>query len=226
MRLIRFNILPPMFSTTAPPLQRLLVFARLPELGKVKTRLASTLGEQRALAIYAAMIREVLQSIGESTPDTEIEILWAPTSTANGDALRHAFGDRALAMQTGATLGDRLAMAFSERFFFLRTQKIVAIGVDDPRLPRAIIDHAFALLDSCEWVVGPATDGGYYLIGCRAAAFDSSIFDGDIEWGSEKVLATTLEKIRRSGSSVAMLPERSDIDTAEDFERYSRAVAP
>ena len=215
-----------MFSTTAPPPQRLLVFARLPELGKVKTRLASTLGEPRTLVIYETMIRELLQSIGESTPDTAIEVLWAPTSTANGKALRHAFGDRALAMQTGATLGDRLAMAFSERFFFLRTQKIVAIGVDDPRLPRAIIDHAFALLDSCEWVVGPATDGGYYLIGCRAAAFDSSIFDNDIEWGSEKVTATTLKKIGQSGNSVAMLPERSDIDTAEDLERYSLAVAP
>ena len=215
-----------MFSTTAPPPQRLLVFARLPELGKVKTRLASTLGEPRTLVIYETMIRELLQSIGESTPDTAIEILWAPTSTANGKALRHAFGDRALAMQTGATLGDRLAMAFSERFFFLRTQKIVAIGVDDPHLPRAIIDHAFALLDSCEWVVGPAKDGGYYLIGCRAAAFDSSIFDDDIEWGSEKVLTMTLEKIRESGHSVAMLPERFDIDTAEDLERYSLAVAP
>lgn len=209
-----------MFSTTAPPPQRLLVLARLPELGKVKTRLAATLGNERTLAVYEAMLRELLVSIGQSTPETEIEILWAPTPSANGEALRHAFGERALAMQTGATLGDRLAMAFSERFFFHRTQKIVAIGVDDPHLPRAIIDHAFALLDSCEWVIGPATDGGYYLIGCRAAAFDSSIFADDIEWGSDKVLTATLAKIQTSGSTVAMLPQRSDIDTADDLERY------
>ena len=209
-----------MFTTIAPPPQRLLVFARLPELGKVKTRLAATLGNERTLAVYQTMLDELLSSIGESTPETEIEILWAPTPSANGAALRHAFGDRTIAMQTGATLGDRLAMAFSERFFFHRTQKIVAIGVDDPHLPRAIIDHAFALLDSCEWVIGPATDGGYYLIGCRAAAFDSSIFADDIEWGSDRVLAATLDKIQTSGSSVAMLPQRSDIDTAEDLERY------
>jgi len=127
----RFNILRPMFSTTAPPPQRLLVFARLPELGKVKTRLAATLGNERTLVVYETMLHELLASIGESTPETEIEILWAPTPSANGEALRHAFGDRTIAMQTGATLGDRLAMAFSERFFFHRTQKIVAIGVDD-----------------------------------------------------------------------------------------------
>jgi len=210
-----------MFDTTAPPPQRLLVFARLPELGKVKTRLASSLGDERALAVYEAMLRDLLQSIGASTTETEIEIVWAPTAAATGEKLRRAFGERNLAMQTGTTLGDRLAMAFSERFFFQATQKIIAIGVDDPRLSRETIDHAFALLDSCEWVLGPATDGGYYLIGCRAGAFDPSVF-ADIEWGSEKVLAATLQKIRDLGTTVAILPMRSDIDTAEDLERYER----
>ena len=68
-------------------------------------------------------------------------------------------------------------------------------------------------------MIGPATDGGYYLIGCRAAAFDSSVFAG-IEWGTENVFATTVDKIRDVGGCVATLPERSDIDTAEDLERY------
>ncbi len=199
------------------------MFARLPELGKVKTRLAATVGDERTLEVYEEMLAELLRSIGASTADTEIEILWAPTPIANGERLRQAFGDRPLAMQTGATLGDRLAMAFSERFFFQATRKIVAIGVDDPRLPRELIDHAFGLLDSCEWVVGPASDGGYYLIGCRAPAFDASIFR-DIEWGSERVFAQTIRKIRDWGVCVAMLPQRSDIDTAEDLERYQKAL--
>lgn len=214
-----------MFATTPAPTQRLLVFARLPELGKVKTRLAATHGNERALSVYEAMLRDLLASIGESTAETEIEAVWAPTIAANGETLRRAFGDRAMAMQTGATLGDRLAMAFSERFFFHLTQKIIAIGVDDPLLTREIIDHAFALLESCDWVVGPATDGGYYLIGCRAGAFDSSIFH-DIEWGSHEVFDTTLRKIREWGSTVAVLPARSDIDTAEDLEQSAwRPVA-
>ncbi|HET7704530.1 MAG TPA: TIGR04282 family arsenosugar biosynthesis glycosyltransferase [Thermoanaerobaculia bacterium] len=205
-----------MHPSVPPAPQRLLIFARLPELGAVKTRLAETTGAERALTIYRAMLRDLLASIGTSTTETEVEILWAPTPVANGASLRDAFGTHTLAMQTGATLGDRLAMAFSERFFFHRTEKIIAIGVDDPLLSREIVDHAFAILDSCDWVVGPATDGGYYLIGCRAAAFDTSIFS-EIDWGTNTVFAATMAKIAAWGSTVATLPARVDIDTEEDL---------
>lgn len=208
-----------MFPTIPPPAQRLLVFARLPERGHVKTRLAESIGEDAALAAYETMLHDLLASIGRPSSDVEIEILWAPTESANGDSLSNAFGDLPTAMQTGATLGDRLSMAFSERFFFHATQKIVAIGVDDPSLPRTLIDHAFALLDSCEWVLGPAEDGGYYLIGCRALAFDPELFL-DIEWGTPTVLATTMKKIAALERTVALLPERYDIDVVEDLKRY------
>jgi len=209
-----------LFATVPPPSQRLLVFARLPEAGRAKTRLAADIGEERALAIYEAMLRDLLASIGESDRDTEIEFLWPPTPGANGAALRRAFGHHATAMQTGADLSDRLAMAFSERFFFHRTDKIIAIGADDPKLPRALIDHAFALLDSCEYVVGPASDGGYYLIGCRALSFDVEIFHG-IEWGTASVFGATMKKIAALERTVAVLPERYDIDVAEDLKRFA-----
>lgn len=212
-----------MFETIPPPPSRLLVFARVPELGRVKTRLAAALGDERALRVYEAMLQDLLRSVGDPSGDLEIEVLWAPTTIASGEVLRGAFGDRPLAMQTGATLGDRMGMAFSERFFFHRTQKIVAIGVDDPSLPRELIDHAFSLLDSCDWVVGPARDGGYYLVGCRAAAFDNEVFSG-IEWGSDSVLAATLKKIDEWKGSVALLPLRSDIDDAEDLQRYAETA--
>ncbi|HEY8849204.1 MAG TPA: TIGR04282 family arsenosugar biosynthesis glycosyltransferase [Thermoanaerobaculia bacterium] len=209
-----------MFPTTPPPTQRLLVFARLPELGKVKTRLASSIGAEKALAVYEAMLRDLLASIGPSTADTDVEIVWAPSESANGNALQRAFPGYSLAMQTGTTLGDRLTMAFSERFFFQRTEKIIAIGVDDPRLTRGSIDHAFGLLDSCEWVIGPASDGGYYLIGCRAASFDSSIFAG-IDWGTDSVLQTTINKIEESDRTLAVLPTHSDIDVVDDLRRFA-----
>jgi len=125
-------------------------------------------------------------------------------------------------MQTGRTLGDRLSMAFSERFFFHRTQKIIAIGVDDPRLSRAAIVQAFALLESCEWVVGPAADGGYYLIGCRAKTFNTAIFS-EIEWGTDRVLQQTIDRIRQRANTVAVLPLRSDVDVVEDLNRYASA---
>jgi rSAM/selenodomain-associated transferase 1 len=208
------------FATIPPPPRRLLVFARVPELGAVKTRLAASIGDERALAVYEAMLRDALASIGRSTEDTEVEILWAPTPAANGPALARAFDGYALAMQTGATLGDRMSMAFSERFFFHRTQTIVAVGVDEPRLKRATIDHAFSLLDSVEWVVGPARDGGYYLIGCRAQAFDVTVF-ADMPWGTPEVLPLTIARIHERQQSVALLPLRDDIDVAADLEKYA-----
>ncbi len=207
-----------MFATTPPPALRLLVFARVPEEGRVKTRLAASIGSARALALYEAMVHDTLRSIGNPAPDLEIEILWAPEPGVKGEALLRAFGDRPLAMQTGSTLGDRLAMAFSERFFFSRTKKIIAIGIDDPFLTRETIDHAFSLLDSCEWVAGPATDGGYYLLGCRAASFKTEVFQG-IAWGTDSVMSATLQKIREWSASVAVLPRRSDIDVAADLAR-------
>lgn len=186
----------------------------------MKTRLAAELGDERALAVYEAMLRDLIASIGESTPDLEIEFLWPPTPNVNGATLRRAFAHHTVAMQTGADLSDRLAMAFSERFFFHRTEKIIAIGADDPKLPRELIDHAFALLDSCEWVIGPAADGGYYLIGCRALSFDVEVFQG-IDWGSSSVFETTMKKIAANNQTVAVLPERYDIDVAEDLKRYA-----
>jgi rSAM/selenodomain-associated transferase 1 len=208
------------FPTIPPPPQRLLVFARLPERGKVKTRLAADLGEERALAVYEAMLGDLRESVGLSDGHTEIEFLWPPTASANGESLARAFSPHSVAMQTGVDLTDRLSMAFSERFFFHRTQKIIAIGVDDPTLPRTLIDHAFELLGSCEYVLGPATDGGYYLIGCRALSFEPAIFQ-NIEWGTSTVRTTTMERIASTGRTVAVLPERYDIDTAADLQRYA-----
>jgi uncharacterized protein len=209
-----------MFPTVPPPQQRLLVFARLPEPGRVKTRLAAEIGTERALAVYESMLRDLIASVGPSTPETEIEFLWPPSPDVNGAALRRAFAQHAVAMQTGETLGDRLSMAFSERFFFHRTEKIVAIGVDDPLLPRELIDHAFALLDSCEYVLGPAEDGGYYLVGCRSMSFEPSVFQ-DIDWGTPRVLQTTIGRIAATGRTMALLPQRFDIDTASDLERFA-----
>jgi rSAM/selenodomain-associated transferase 1 len=210
-------------QTIPPPPQRLLVFARLPELGRVKTRLARDIGDERALAIYEAMLQELLGSIGPSNSDREIEVMWAPSDEADGELLARVFPGRSVAMQTGEELGDRLAMAFSERFFFHRTKMIVAIGVDDPRLSRELIDHAFGLLESCEWVLGPADDGGYYLIGCRAPTFDVEIFRG-IEWGTSSVFETTMSRIREWNQTVALLPVRYDLDVAADLRRYAADV--
>lgn len=176
------------FATVPPPSQRLLVFARLPEPGNDHVH------------------HQLLANIATSTPDLEIEVMWPPTEGANGERLRRAFGAHATAMQTGEGLGDRLAMAFSERFFFHRTEQIVVIDADHAQLTRELIDHAFALLESVEYILGPA-NGSYSLFGCRALSFDPSVFE-DIDWNTPAVLRQTLDRIANLKRTVAVLPEQ------------------
>ena len=210
-----------MFKTrTDRAAQRLLVFARVPEQGLVKTRLAATLGAERTLKIYEAMLADLLRSIGDGTDRTEVEVMWTGSSAVGGEQLRRAFGDLPLAMQSGVSLGDRLCIAFTERILFHRAEKIIAIGTDDPLLPRQLVEVAFELLDSCDWVLGPATDGGYYLIGCRAEAFDPEVFQ-DIDWGTDRVFTETEAKIRRDGYCLALLPARGDIDLEDDLRAFA-----
>lgn len=213
------------FATRPPPRNRLLIFARVPEQGRVKSRLARELGEARTLELYEAMVSDLLASIGSASFDLEIEVLWTGSEEVSGSLLERHFGDRPLARQAGETLGDRLAVSFGERIFFHRAEKVIAIGTDDPSLTREAVERAFLLLDSCDWVIGPAEDGGYYLIGCRAASYDSSIFR-DIEWGTSEVLETTISRIRETGSSMALLPHRRDIDIVEDLRMYSAGMNP
>jgi len=213
------------FPTRRPPRIRLLVFARVPELGLVKTRLASQLGPERTLEVYTAMLGDLLASVGSSDAKIEVEVLWTGSPAVTGDSLRSAFGEVSLARQAGAGLGERLGIAFAERLFFHRTEKVVAIGVDDLLLDREQIALAVRLLDSCEWTIGPATDGGYYLIGCRAESFRAEVFDG-IEWGTETVFETTAEKIRSFGATLALLPVHSDIDLEDDLRAFHQQIPP
>ncbi|MEO8215798.1 MAG: TIGR04282 family arsenosugar biosynthesis glycosyltransferase [Acidobacteriota bacterium] len=207
------------FSTALPSRNRLLVFARVPERGLVKTRLADVLGAEKTLTIYEAMVADLLQSVGTSDESLKIEILWTGSEAVRGRTLRQYFAEYSLAQQTGETLGVRLAMAFAERIFFHRTEKVLAIGTDDPGLPRDLINTALNILESCEWVLGPAHDGGYYLIGCRASAFDPDVFE-NIPWGTETVFDETVRRIRGIGATLAVLPRRTDIDRLEDLQEY------
>lgn len=214
-----------MFPLTTRPRQKLLVFARFPELGRVKTRLAAELGHNKTLDAYRAMLADLLDAVGDSDDATEVEIMWTASPDVTGDELRSSFGNRALAMQAGSTLGDRLSIAFSERIFFHEATKVIAIGTDEPSLDRALIDHAFALLDSCDWAIGPATDGGYYLLGCRAASFFPEVFR-DIHWGTSAVFAETSERIHATKQSMVTLPPRRDIDHADDLRKYGAVAGP
>lgn len=198
--------------------RRLLVFARAPEHGKVKTRLAKDIGEDGAFSVYLAMIGELMERL-RGIDEIDVEVLWSGSRSLPGQQILDTFGSHRLARQIGKDLGERMTTAFSERALLQRTGQILAIGTDLPDLERGDLDSAFALLESCDWVVGPASDGGYYLIGCRSASFDARVFEG-IHWGESSVLEATVERIRELGESLAVLPERRDIDQVEDLFDY------
>ncbi|HVT03902.1 MAG TPA: TIGR04282 family arsenosugar biosynthesis glycosyltransferase [Thermoanaerobaculia bacterium] len=207
------------FKTTRRPRQRLLVFARVPEYGRVKTRIAAELDHERALELYSAMLEDLLASVGHSSETIDVEILWTGSENIDGAEVLRIFGDRPLAMQAGRDLGDRLTIAFAERILFHKADKVIAIGTDDPTLSRELIETAFELLTSCDWVIGPAIDGGYYLIGCRGDTFHPSVFE-EIDWGSETVLESTTSHIRKRAATLARLPERNDLDLVTDLRSY------
>jgi hypothetical protein len=208
------------FPITSRPSRKLIIFARVPQPGRVKTRLASEIGRERATGIYRAMIDDVLETFPDDDPEIDVEIAWSASGSVDGTELRAVFGERRLAMQTGRDLGERLVVAFSERIVFHETEKVIAIGVDEPALDRDCVLRAFHLLDGCDWVVGPSRDAGYYLIGCRAGSFHPSVFE-KIEWGTPRVFSGTEESIRALGASVAILPERVDLDVAGDLRRFA-----
>jgi uncharacterized protein len=212
------------FLTRPAPENRLMIFARVPEQGRVKSRLAREIGEERALVLYGAMVADLLDSIGPTADDMEVEVLWTGSPEVDGSLLRQWFHDFPLSQQVGETLGVRLAVAFTERIAFYRARKLIAIGTDDPTLSRETIRCAFRLLDSCEWVIGPASDGGYYLIGCRAEDFTVEVFDG-IAWGTDGVYEATTARIRALGETLAVLPQRNDIDVADDLRSYPAEAA-
>jgi len=123
-------------------------------------------------------------------------------------------------VQEGSGLGERLRTAFGEAFEQGAT-RVIAIGTDAPDLNSEKIQTAFLELESQEMVVGPACDGGYYLIGMKRPIFD--IFDG-IDWSTQQVLRQTLEKLESENLPYSLLEPLHDIDTAQDLDNYPQLL--
>jgi len=189
----------------------LLIFIKNPVLGRVKTRLARTVGDAEALRIYHILLEKTrLAALGASTQ----RWLFYSDKAASGDGWDDAVFQKFT--QQGDDLGARMADAF-QRAFAEGADRVLIIGSDCPELDSAILNDAFSLLDHHDFVLGPTPDGGYYLLGMRA--FEPSVF-ADIAWSTETVRAATLEKIRTLGKSCALLPELSDVDTEADWRKF------
>jgi len=187
-----------------------LVFQKNAILGKVKTRLASGMGELRALEIYGHLIQLTYSAL-EDVP--------VPVWTYFSDYIQeptHPSVEKSF-VQEGQDLRERMANAFASSFES-GMDKVVLIGTDCPTLQSQHLLQAFEALTNSDLVVGPATDGGYYLIGMKGRA--AYLFEG-ITWSTSQVLSQTLNVASQHGLTTTLLHKLDDIDTQEDWQRYS-----
>jgi len=190
-----------------------LVFQKNEALGKVKTRLAAGVGEEQALDIY----RQLLDKTYLTLKDISVSITTYFSEFIPDNPIHSAENKL---VQVGQDLGERMKNAFAENFES-GMEKVLLIGTDCPSLEGKHIIQAIEALDQSDLVLGPARDGGYYLIGMsRRADF---LFEG-ITWSSEWVLSQTLALAAEQGLQTSLLPILEDIDTLEDWEHYCSQI--
>lgn len=196
----------------------ILFYLKFPEQGKVKTRLANTLGHEHAVALYRCFIADILAMLRNAAQDgkSDVCICYAPESA--GQAFREWLGtDYGYFPQRDHDLGERMADSFRQAFEAGYT-KAILIGSDLPDLPLEHITGGFAQLDAHDVVIGPTDDGGYYLVGVRQNSFFPEIFQG-IPWSTDTVYAKTITKIHAVNCTYGELPEWSDVDVADDLRQ-------
>lgn len=188
------------------------IFLKYPVPGQVKTRMAAAIGDDAAAACYQEMAELVLSR----TADTEAfrRILFITPEERILDFVRW-LPDETFLPQRGADLGLRMADAFGR--LLAQADGAVLIGSDAPDISAELIAEAFDCLHRHDLVIGPAQDGGYYLIGMKR--LHGSLFEG-IAWSTSGVFAETLRKAETLNLSCRLLPELADIDTMEDYTRW------
>jgi hypothetical protein len=187
-----------------------IVFVRAPQLGAVKKRLAAGIGQAAAHRFYVTTTRALLHCIGA---DARWEVRLAVTPDRVAENGRYWSPRYPRFAQGGGDLGARMARAM-RRF---PHRSVVLVGSDIPDLAARHIADAVAALGRNDLVFGPATDGGYWLVGARDGSMARGLFK-NVRWSGPDALADTLANAK--GRRVALLDELSDVDDAEDYARW------
>jgi rSAM/selenodomain-associated transferase 1 len=200
--------------------RRLLLFTKPAREGRVKTRLIGDLTAGQAAELHAAFLDDLLARL--SGGSFELEVAWA---LEPGEALPAALREGiASVRQHGEGLGERLygALAAAAR----RAAAVAAVGSDHPTLEVGLVERAFAAVEAgAEVALGPAEDGGYYLIALAAGAVRRRLFE-QVPWSTSGVLPATLARCDELGFEVALLPVATDVDTPADLARLAARLAP
>jgi rSAM/selenodomain-associated transferase 1 len=185
----------------------LLIFVKNLVMGHVKTRLAATLGSEQAMGIYQQLLLHTHDAVQSFTAD---KFVFYSTFIEDDIWQNDLFHKE---IQTGIYLGERMKNAFAS-VFEKGYQKTIIIGTDCPGINESILKDDFLNLHDSDIVIGPATDGGYYLLGIKKMY--SFLFE-NIEWSTNKVLQQTINLCTRHKLSYFLLPELPDVDEEKDL---------
>ena len=218
LKIYKFIRPTPSNQTKMTDTQALAILCKTPEKGFVKTRLAASVGDQKALEIYLDLLNI---TDGETRPFNSSRHLFLASALEDSiEKMQSTLQQQDLftdpktkfVIQQGEDLGQRMSTAFEK--LFKNHQSVVLIGCDLPDLTSALISKAFDALQNNDLVIGPSCDGGYYLIGLNKST--PELFE-EISWSTEKVLKQTLERAERLLLKVQLLDQLRDIDTLEDL---------
>ncbi len=191
----------------------LVVFARAPRAGGTKTRLIPALGPAGAAELHRRFLLDTLANLRHLDAD----LIVSAAEAGDAESMRSLAGgvspEAQLIVQSGADLGERIVHCF-DQLLSRGHPSAVAVGSDSPSLPSELVGRALRFSAERDLVLGPSLDGGYYLIGLRAAI--PALFAG-IEWSSSTVLCDTLQRARELRLSVALLEPWYDVDTPDDL---------
>ena len=191
----------------------IIVFARPPVMGKVKTRLAADVGAVSALKIYKQLLSYTINTVEQFNSSRAI-IAWS-----------EQYYDKNLKnwtqlIQPDGSLGSRLRWAMHKTVGEKNAEKVLIIGADCPLIKAGDLQEAIDYLDHSQVVLGPCDDGGYYLVG---TGISSPALFPDLPWGTDQVLKMTMESLHSAAISVKLMGQKYDIDTLGDWERYNQS---
>ncbi len=188
----------------------LIVFIKNIQPGKVKTRLAATVGDEMALKIYSALLERTQQEVLKTDCD---KCVFYSSYIETCDSWKNKLFEKNT--QRGINIGERMSNAFIDTM--PPYKKVILIGGDIANISAEIIQKGFEKLNAHDIVLGPTHDGGYYLIGMKKPT--PPVFE-NIEWSTNSVTKKTIENIGKLNKTYFLLPTLSDIDYEEDWIKY------
>ncbi len=194
----------------------IIIFTKFPVEGKVKTRLAKNMGNKFAVSFYRKCAEHTFKELVKVKETGSELFLFCSEENEIEQVMKWAGNNFNYYSQQGDDLGLKMYNAF-DTMFKIGYKKVIIIGTDVPDVSMKIVRSAISVLDNYSVVIGPANDGGYYLLGFKSKLID--LFSG-IEWSTNSVFDNTIEKLNRSKINYFMLDELTDIDTLEDLQNW------